>query len=180
MRKRKTPIIISLAIIGVLLITGVTIINLNPNSRKYYKIYERDGSYYYKNLFSSIGINLLYPKKVCLEFSDGLALIHEKFVRWGSVYDGLDVWKYIDSSGQTVLRFDFCYADVFSEGLAAVMPYDGGYWGYINKSGEMVIEPQFSRASIFNDGVASVYMGNEDRWILINQYGEYVRDLDEP
>ena len=162
-------------LLAVVLAGGITMnFLLNPNNRNRYTIFEEDGRYFYRNRFSA--------KRNWIEFNNDLALIRQNRVSWGRVYDGLDIFKYIDRRGRVVLRLDVYLADGFSEGLAAVMPFEGGYWGYINKNGEMIIEPQYRRASMFENGVASVYIENEDggKWTLINKNGEYLQNLYEP
>jgi hypothetical protein len=147
----------------------------NPNDRKYYKIFEENGKYYYISHIS----DLCHDKneKVFIEFEDDLALIDEsKIIEHGVT--SINIFKYIDKKGKVVLMPDVYRADVFSEGLAAVIPYEGNLWGYINKNAEMVIEPKYSQASMFKDGFASVNAGK--KWILINNKGEYIRDLDKP
>jgi len=166
--------IIAIAVILILIFIGGVVMSslLNPNNRTRYRILEENGRYFYRNRFSM--------RKVWIEFNDGLALIHQDRTSWGRVYEGLHIWKYVNTQGRVVLRPDVYFADGFSEGLAAVMPHEGGYWGYINTHGEMVIEPQFRRASMFENGVASVYIEDDGIWVLINKSGEHLQKIDEP
>ena len=171
MKKGKMIIIILVLMFGFVLVGDVLVNVFHSNNRTNYKVYEENGSYYYRNYFSN--------KRTGLNFSDGLALIHEDKRSFGKIYEGLSIWKYIDETGNVVLTPDVYIADAFSEGLAAVMPFEGSYWGYIDKNGEMVIEPQFRRASMFKNGIASVYIENDSKWILINKSGDHIQDLDE-
>ena len=171
MKKKTVPLLLIFILVGVIIMCSC-----NTNNRSHYKIYEKNGEYYYEDSFSG-------NKMTLLSFSDGLALIQEYETTGKAIHVGLNIWKYINQQGEVVLQPDVYLADAFSEGLAAVMPGEGSYWGYINKDGEMVIEPQFRQASMFKDGYASVYIendGNIGTWILIDKKGEYIRDLDEP
>ena len=151
---------------------------LFPNSRKYYKIYEENGEYFYESHYDILTRTINEKKRI--EFEDDVALISEYKTEWGMT-STINIWKYIDKKGKVVLSPDVYIADAFSEGLAAVMPSEGSLWGYIDKNGEMLIEPQFRRASLFKDGFASVYIENDGgKWILIDKSGEYIHDLAEP
>jgi len=175
--KRKIITIASLVVLA-LVLGGFTMSILFPNNRSHYKIYEEDGEYYYKNSYCLL--NRTWNEKKQIAFEDDLALISEYKTAWGITYT-ITLWKFIDKNGKVVLRPDVYLADAFSDGLAAIMPFEGSNWGYINKNGEIVIEPQFTRASMFKDGFASVHIENDGgKWVLINKNGEYVQDLDEP
>ena len=178
---KKNKIMAITLIFVTIIIGGVAMYNVfNPNNRSRYRIFEVDGNFYYRNHFFA---RLYDGAKVRVEFNDGLALINPSIISWGSfVQQGFGIFKYIDTKGRVVLRPDVYFAHAFSEGLAAVMPHEGGPWGYINIYGEMVIEPQFRRASMFENGVASVYFENDNggRWVLINQSGEHLQYLEGP
>lgn len=167
-------ILLSIFILGIYLFYAAY-----SSSRKYYRIYEENGKYYYRG---NIGFGGFTYEKNFIEFEDGLALIRENRVEFGKGLSTLIVFKYINKKGRVVLRPDVYAADAFSEGLAAVMPFEGSLRGYMNKNCEMVIEPKYILASMFKDGFASVWYdeGDGGKWILINKKGEYIRDLDKP
>ena len=62
---------------------------------------------------------------------------------------------YIDTAGRIAIEPMFARASPFSEGLAAVRPFNGA-WGYINQTGSYVIPPRFDEAEPFSEGLAQV------------------------
>lgn len=68
--------------------------------------------------------------------------------------EGKELWGYINTSGEVVIKEQFYQASPFMNGLAAVANKDGK-WGFINKKGEMVINYQFKRTDFFSDGLAA-------------------------
>ncbi len=107
------------------------------------------------------------------DFGEGLAAVAEDV-------DDARRWRYIDATGETVLELPetVVYADVFSDGLAAVTATDparpdlGAKTGYIDRSGAFVIEPQFESAGAFVDGLAPAK--RKGRWGYIDKQGEFV------
>ena len=71
---------------------------------------------------------------------------------------------YINNNGKTIIDTDYCRADEFSEGLAAIGINKGTEeepnikYGYINEKGKEIITPQFDFAGAFSEGLASVGM----------------------
>src|SRR5262249_25431005 len=64
-------------------------------------------------------------------------------------------WGYQDKTGTFVIRPQFDFADVFSEGLARVELQRK--WGYVDVSGRVVIPLKFVHAEPFTEGLALVY-----------------------
>ncbi|HEU4719450.1 MAG TPA: WG repeat-containing protein [Bacteroidia bacterium] len=71
--------------------------------------------------------------------------------------DGINYFGYIDTKGNWVIKPQYTYAGVFSDGLADVA-VDFGKRGYINASGNFVITPRFDYTGSFRDGYAVVKM----------------------
>ncbi len=107
------------------------------------------------------------------DFSEGLACVIANT-------DKGPRWRYIDATGAAALELPetVIYADVFSDGLAAVTVIDparpdlGSKTGYIDRSGAFVIDPQFEDARAFVDGLAPAKRG--DRWGYIDKQGAFV------
>lgn len=67
---------------------------------------------------------------------------------------------FIDRTGKIVIEPKWGGANNFSEGLAIVATYEGGYrQGFIDATGKIVIEPQYVMASDFSEGLAAVGFG---------------------
>ena len=84
-------------------------------------------------------------------------------------------WGYIDKSGNVKIPATFDGAEIFNEGMAAVMTKNTKgeeLWGYINSDGSIVINYQFKRATEFKNGLAEVYDGK--KFGYINKEGKYV------
>lgn len=117
-------------------------------------------------------------------FSEGLSLVRDKG-RYG----------FVDTSGKLVIPMEYCEADSFSEGLAAVSledsqvflhgQYDREKWGYIDKTGKMVIDAKYQTAQPFSEGMAAVrtedgvgYIDKTGKEVIPCQYrwGGYFRN----
>lgn len=97
------------------------------------------------------------------QFSEGLAAVK---------IDGK--WGYVNTKGETVIKFKFRNAKSFSEDLA-LATIDGKNWGFIDKSGEFVIKPQFTSANEFSEGLAGVSTDkNLVNWGFIDKAGNIV------
>jgi hypothetical protein len=69
---------------------------------------------------------------------------------------------FIDSNGNVIIAPQFGGANNFSEGLAVIATYEGGYKeGYVDTSGRVAIAPQFDAASDFRGGLAAVGFDTE-------------------
>ncbi len=102
------------------------------------------------------------------------------FEGWAPVWDGTS-WRFIDTSGNTVLRLPpRLFADRFRSGLAAAVdePRAEQRMGFINKAGEWVIPPQFDSAGDFRDGLAIVEV--REKKGMIDVTGRYVIPLRYP
>jgi hypothetical protein len=100
--------------------------------------------------------------KFCSGFSEGLAMIENKYNQHG----------YIDINGKVVIKPRFNYGCYFKEGLSCVQNSDEK-WGYIDKSGEFVIQPQFDEAEDFSpDGVAPASLNG--KWGFIDKTGKFL------
>lgn len=89
------------------------------------------------------------------EFSEGLAPVQQG-----------NLWGYIDTKGNMVIKPQFITAEYFSDGLARVAKpgANGAFaslWGYINKTGKLVYETKFEEAFDFSDGRALVFYENK-------------------
>jgi hypothetical protein len=62
-------------------------------------------------------------------------------------------FRYIDKSGNEVIKGPFNWAEDFAGGLARVKIMNKGY-GYIDHTGKFIIEPQFGHAHDFSQGLA--------------------------
>lgn len=112
-------------------------------------------------------IDALRKCRISSHFSEGMAVF--------SSADNL--YGYVDKNGNQVLPAKFASANIFNDGLAAVMP-DGEkeLWGYIDKTGKMVISPAFSKAGLFGEGLACVRTP-EDKWLIIDNAGNEVSSI---
>ncbi|MHB1457563.1 MAG: WG repeat-containing protein [Armatimonadota bacterium] len=99
--------------------------------------------------------------------------------------DTVDLWGYVNSKGQFVLKPQYYAAGSYSEGLAPVLlgSYKDGKWGYIDKKGRIVIKPRFTAAKEFSEGLAPVKlpdiqkkpgMWNDGGWGFIDRTGRMV------
>jgi len=92
-------------------------------------------------------------------FAEGLAAVtgHSDFVVYPEGY--IFPVAYIDKNGATIIDFPKGVAEAypFSEGMAAVMLFDGfGKLGYIDRTGRLIIPYQFAVAGPFREGLAAV------------------------
>jgi hypothetical protein len=71
-----------------------------------------------------------------------------------------DLWGFINTTGKFIVKPQFSYVYMFSEGLAAIKL--NNKWGYIFQTGETVIKPQFDNIGPFSDGLARVYTEREE------------------
>jgi hypothetical protein len=83
---------------------------------------------------------------------------------------------YFDKSGHAVKFPKFYRGWDFSEGLAAVLPTNGGKWGFIDTSGRFAIEPRFDNypagyVSSFSNGYAMIE--SKQRVGYIDRSGEF-------
>jgi len=79
-------------------------------------------------------------------------------------------YGFIDRNGETVLDFQFEWAEQFFDGFALVVK-DGKY-GYVNTASEVAIPLQFDEAYHFSEGLAAVKV--VDRWGFIDTHGRIV------
>jgi hypothetical protein len=80
-------------------------------------------------------------------------------------------WGYINAKGKRVILPQYDAAEIFSEGLAAVLV--GNEWGYINRKGEEIVPPRYGRAGEFSEGFALARLIS-GYWEIINTRGEVV------
>tara|TARA_R110002049_G_scaffold262758_3_gene438819 strand:- start:430 stop:1569 length:1140 start_codon:yes stop_codon:yes gene_type:complete len=86
-------------------------------------------------------------------FAQELALVREN-----------DMFGYINTDGDYVIKPQFVNAKNFSGSLAAAM--QNKKWGFINTSGKWAIEPQYDKVKEFNSGYALVL--KNDKWDYID------------
>jgi hypothetical protein len=90
------------------------------------------------------------------EFHEGLLAVGEEHG-----------FRYVNQSGETVLRTDAWSAFEFSEGLAQAGRYAGfpadkfPKWGFIDRSGHFVIAPEYFQVESFSEGLARVAVNSE-------------------
>ena len=83
-------------------------------------------------------------------------------------------YSLVDRDGEIVSEIDFDDVRDFSEGLAAVGHFNGGWtsWGFVDQSGEFEIHPLFNSASSFSEGLAAV--STRDKLVgYIGHYGKF-------
>lgn len=88
-----------------------------------------------------------------------------------------DETRYMDKTGKIVINKNYSSAWDFSDGLAAVLPEDGGKWGFIDRSGEFAISPRFvgypdGYPYPFSEGLAMIEVGK--KYGYIDHSGEFV------
>jgi hypothetical protein len=96
----------------------------------------------------------------------------------GTAHNNRGKYGYIDKTGKIIIPPRYMYAELFSEGLAAVklphsIPGMSGIWGYIQKNGEFVIAPMYDNVTPFHDGRAFGYKKGEG-WVLIDKTGKQI------
>lgn len=79
-------------------------------------------------------------------------------------------WGYIDTTGKVIIAPRFDFADVFSDGIAAVEIE--GKTGYINKSGQKVIDAVYEEATAFDGNYAIAKKG--EKYGVIGRVGNVV------
>ena len=75
-------------------------------------------------------------------------------------------WGYIDTSGKTIIDFQFDAAEDFYDGLAPVKVDDK--WGYIDSTGRLKIMCKYDQADCFSEGLACVKQGKKYGYIKPN------------
>lgn len=83
---------------------------------------------------------------------------------------GKSLFGFIDIEGNTVVEFQYDWAEQFFDGLAMVVK--NGKYGYLNNAGEVAIPLQFDGADHFSEGLAAVKLN--DRWGFIDIKGNVV------
>lgn len=81
-----------------------------------------------------------------------------------------NLFGYIDSTGKTIIPFQFESAEGFIDNLAIAS--ENKQLGYINKFGKWHIKPQFDEANAFQNNVAIVKKNN--KFGIINRNGEAI------
>ncbi|ACB85126.1 WG repeat-containing protein [Natranaerobius thermophilus] len=87
------------------------------------------------------------------------------------VKEHVELWGFIDKSGEYAIEPQFKTANEFRDGMASVTNFEGKI-GYINQKGDYIIEPQYTGADIFKDGINRVQKDGKDGFI--NEEGEYI------
>ena len=95
-------------------------------------------------------------------FSEGLVALQNKNHKYG----------FVNTSGKTVIPFNYDSAESFSEGLAVVSK---GKYGFIDKIGKAVIPLNYDYANSFSEGLAIVQKNG--KWGAINKQGKVVVPL---
>jgi len=85
-------------------------------------------------------------------------------------------WGYVDKSSRSVvIPHRYVETKDFSEGLAAVRKYYGG-WGFIDQKGEEIIPFDFQKVRSFSEGLAAVKL--KGKWGFIDKIGYCVIPFD--
>jgi len=100
--------------------------------------------------------------KAARDFSEGFA-----------AFQAGDLWGYINTTGECVIKPQFHDAMDFSEKLAAAKL--NNKWGFINRNGIFEINPQYDEAGDFDGNLAPVKKDNA--WGYISNKGELVIDF---
>ena len=95
-------------------------------------------------------------------FSEGLVALQNKNNKYG----------FVNTSGKTVIPFNYDSAESFSEGLAVVSK---GKYGFIDKTGKTVVPLNYDYANSFSEGLATVKKNG--KWGAINKQGKVVVPL---
>jgi len=95
-------------------------------------------------------------------FSEGLVALQNQNNKYG----------FVNTSGKTVIPFNYDSAESFSEGLAVVSK---GKYGFIDKTGKTVVSLNYDYANSFSEGLATVK--KNDKWGAINKQGKVVVPL---
>lgn len=177
--------------------------------QKGYVQVKEDGDYYGDNgkkdgkfgLYNAQGKLLIAPKYDYLgKVKSGLLRANKGGVDHLSddgVFSGEDVeitggkWGFIDTTGKTIVSFNYTYARDFKEDIAKVYVggknddwvYDGK-WNYVNKNNKLIIPESFTGQSSFTNGLMIVskeeiikYPGENDEtttlYGLINTKGDF-------
>jgi hypothetical protein len=118
---------------------------------RYYK--EEEGWAYIDKLGKVVirGKGTQADASTSVDFCEGLVAMWE-----GDRFSG-GLAGYMDKTGKTVIKPQFCEAGPFSEGLALVCFEQDRSYGFINKAGDVVIRLPFgvAQARPFHDGLAA-------------------------
>ena len=89
-----------------------------------------------------------------------------------------NLWGYINTNGEFVIKPQFIDANVFNNGLAKVQVIrkdsnglENKLWGFIDKTGKFVVEPKYYDAADFYEGFAAVY---NEQFYYINKSGKII------
>jgi hypothetical protein len=104
----------------------------------------------------------VYETKFCFHYHDGTIGLYQAGGKFG----------YATLKGRLLIKPKYAFAEVFSEGVAAVA-LDSGLYGYIDTSDNWVIQPKFKIARSFEGGVARVLALNE-MWGVIDHSGKFI------
>jgi WG containing repeat len=138
---------------------GVVLINRGTGSD--YDIIASDG-----RLIKSIKAESMSP------FRDGLALTR---IGHGDACGeaGVDIFVYLNQTGERAFDKTFCGAHEFSDGMAAA--WKDRLYGYVDKSGDWAIPPSFEVVMDFGEGLAAVKRDAHDKhWDYIDKTGQVV------
>ncbi|MEZ4526186.1 MAG: WG repeat-containing protein [Desulfobacterales bacterium] len=113
-------------------------------------------------------------RRFCRSVLAGLGLTDDSYRR-----RSLERYRYgyIDKTGRMAIGPEFCRAERFSEGLAAVSVYedwDTSIMGYINRAGELTIPAKYETASEFRNGLAKVTSEKYNYIFYIDKTGKMV------
>lgn len=82
-----------------------------------------------------------------------------------------ELWGFIDTDGNLVVKPQFLKVGKFSAGLAWIRDKNEQI-GYINKQGEMVIEPAYLQGQNFDEISGRARVKSSEGWFYINSKGE--------
>ena len=124
----------------------------------------------------------LIPISFCSQvnhFNEGLAAVAKYFTDSdGEVFYGIG---YIDKNGHTILPFNYSFATVFSEGIAAVSEedfYESSAIYFIDKKGNRIGNTKFYLTQIFHEGMCAVMKDSTSGWGFADKTGKIVIPCD--
>ena len=112
-------------------------------------------------------------------FKEGLAAVTQYFPDGhGDYYYAVG---YIDKVGKTVLPFNYSFATVFSEGIAAVSEddfYENPTIYFIDKKGNRIGDRKYYLTQCFHDGMCAVMTDSTSGWGFADKTGKLVVPCD--
>jgi len=97
-------------------------------------------------------------------------LFNEKITPVSNGPKNQNSWGFIDTTGKTVVKFEYDWAEQFQEGMAIVCK--NKLYGFVDTTGVQIIPLRFEEAWKFREGLAAVKTGG--LWGFIDKKGGWV------